>query len=115
MRGFLPAALALAALSAPAAAETYNYPTEARVEYVMGCMSSNGNTLDARRQCSCSIDVIAQNISYEDYTAVEAAMALQQVPGERAGMLRDVGWVKELLERFRQAQVEADLECFARR
>ncbi|WP_240002456.1 hypothetical protein [Oleisolibacter albus] len=92
-----------------------DYPTEARVDYVLGCMASNGQGRDVMGKCACSIDIIAGQISYDDYTAVETAMAMQQMPGERAGMMRDVGWIKDLLERFRQAQIEADLECFPHR
>ena len=47
-RGAL-AALALAALAVPgmAAADLENdYPTEARVDYVFGCMAANGQTRD---------------------------------------------------------------------
>ncbi|WP_225889880.1 phage terminase family protein [Indioceanicola profundi] len=114
-RLLLPVLLLAAAPAVAQEVSGNDYPTEARVEYVMACMASNGNTLDARRECSCSIDVIADYISYRDYEAVETAMAMQQMPGERAGMMRGVGWMKDLLERFRQAQVEADLECFRRK
>ncbi|WP_075771196.1 hypothetical protein [Aerophototrophica crusticola] len=101
--------------TAPAAPALANdYPTEARVDYVLGCMATNGKSHEAVRKCSCSIDVIASQISYEDYTSVETAMALAQMPGERAGALRDVNWVKDLMDRFRQAQLDADLECFSR-
>lgn len=101
--------------TAPATpAPASDYPTEARVDYVLGCMATNGKSQEAVRKCSCSIDVIASQISYEDYTSVETAMALAQMPGERAGALRDVNWVKDLMDRFRQAQLDADLECFSR-
>ncbi|HYE50020.1 MAG TPA: hypothetical protein VEB20_10560 [Azospirillaceae bacterium] len=118
---FAAPALALAlALAAPAAAQApaapvaNDYPTQARVDYVLGCMATNGNTREAVRKCSCSIDFIAGEISYADYTAVETAMAMQNMPGDRGSMMRDAGWIKDLLDRFRQAQVAADLECFAR-
>ncbi|HYC03857.1 MAG TPA: hypothetical protein VED40_11210 [Azospirillaceae bacterium] len=100
-----------AAAQAPAAND---YPTEARVDYVLGCMATNGNSRETVRKCACSIDYIAGQVSYADYSAVEAAMAMQHMPGDRGAMMRDVGVVKDLMERFRQVQVAADLECFAR-
>src|SRR4051794_21030460 len=53
-----------AAVSAGAAgaAETNDYPTSARADYVFGCMKVNGETRQALEQCSCSIDVIASII-----------------------------------------------------
>ncbi len=44
---------------AASAGEQNDYPTQARAEYVFACMASNGQTQQALRQCSCSIDVIA--------------------------------------------------------
>ncbi|WP_246472702.1 hypothetical protein [Azospirillum tabaci] len=88
------------------------YPTYARVDYVLGCMVSNGQGPDVVRKCSCSIDEIAAHFPYDSYVAVETARGMQEAPGERAALMRDVGWIKDLLNEFRQAQVAADLKCF---
>ena len=42
------------------AAAPAGYPTEALADYVLACMASNGETPDAMRRCSCSIDYIAE-------------------------------------------------------
>ena len=39
------------------------YPTDELAEYVFACMASNGQTPDAMRRCSCSIDYIAGQLS----------------------------------------------------
>ena len=44
-----------------------DYPTDALADYVYGCMKANGETRDALERCSCSIDVIASIMSYDDY------------------------------------------------
>lgn len=88
------------------------YPTYARVDYVIGCMAANGRTQDVMRKCSCSIDEIAAQLPYDKYVAVETARVMQDAPGERASLVRGAGWVKDLLEEFRQIQVAADLKCF---
>jgi hypothetical protein len=95
-----------------AGAKANDYPTAARVDYVIGCMATNGQTQEAMARCSCSIDRIAETIPYKDFVQLETVRRLQDAPGERAGLFRSVGWIKELQDRFRLAQVEADLECF---
>jgi len=75
-------------------------------------MATNGQTQEVMARCSCSIDHIAASIPYQDFVQVETVRRLQETPGERAGLFRSVGWIKDLQERFRLAQVEADLECF---
>ena len=106
------AALAAVALEAPYAAPA-DYPTETLADYVFGCMATNGQTQDALRRCSCSIDAIADKVSYEDYVQAETVLRLQQVPGGgRTGMFRTSPWAQAMVDKLRQAQVEAELRCF---
>lgn len=79
---------ALAAAPAAATGALNDYPTEARVEYVFGCMAVNGQTPEALRRCSCSIDVIAEILSYEDYVAAETVLSMRLAAGERAALFR---------------------------
>ena len=51
-------------LAGPASAAG-DYPTDTVVDYVLGCMKSNGQTRDVLERCSCSIDVIASIVPYE--------------------------------------------------
>lgn len=94
------------------AAVVNDYPTIARVDYVIACMASNGNTREVARKCSCSIDAIAAEFPYDKYVTMETARIMQDLPGERASMMRGINWIKDLLEEFRQIQVAADLRCF---
>jgi hypothetical protein len=109
------AAVALAAaLSAPgpARAAGNDYPTEARVDYVLGCMAANGQSRLVMRRCACSIDYIAERMSYDDYVAVETVQRLRRQGGERTSIFRDSETANTLVEDFRRLQVQADLECF---
>jgi hypothetical protein len=109
----LAAALMMAASTGHAAPNDPNdYPTSARVDYVIGCMATNGQTQEAMERCSCSIDHIAKTIPYNSFVQLETIRRMQDMPGERAMLFRGVGWIKDLQDRFRLAQVEADLECF---
>ena len=95
-----------------AARDPSDYPTTARVDYVIGCMATNGQTQEMMERCSCSIDHIAKTIPYNSFVQLETVRRMQDMPGEHAMLFRSVGWIKDLQERFRLAQVEADLECF---
>jgi hypothetical protein len=65
MRGAVICVLA-ALVAAPAAAEPENdYPTEARADYVFGCMAANGQTRELLHKCACSLDVIASILPYD--------------------------------------------------
>jgi hypothetical protein len=106
------AALASVALEAPHAAPA-DYPTETLADYVFGCMATNGQSQDALRRCSCSIDAIAEKVPYEEYLQAETVLSLQQVQGgERTVMFRTAPWAQAMVDKLRQAQVEAELRCF---
>lgn len=105
-----PALAAASAAAGPASAN--DYPTDARVDYVLACMGANGQDRLTMLKCSCSIDAIAEQIPYDDYVAVETIKVMGERPGERGVLFREVGWAKDLMEEFRRAQVAADMACF---
>jgi len=106
------AVLVALALEAPLAAPA-DYPTEALADYVFGCMATNGQTQDALRRCSCSIDAIAEKLPYDDYVEAETVLRLQQEQvGERTVMFRTAPWAQAMVDKLRTAQVEAELRCF---
>ena|SRR5471030_1164137 len=98
----------------PGAAASNDYPTSVRADYVLGCMAANGNTREALTQCSCALDTIAGLLPYADYEKAETALSLQAGGGVggRVGLFRDPPWIKAVLEQLRQAQAEANLQCF---
>ena len=97
---------------APVPAFANAYPTEATADYVIGCMAANGQTRDALRRCACSIDAIASVLPFEIYERADTVLRMRQVGGEMAGMFREVQQLKDLVDRLRLAQVEADFRCF---
>ena len=99
------------ALSA-AADETNDYPTSARADYVFGCMAVNGQTSDALMRCSCSVDMIASILSYEDYVAAETVLRMRLSTGERAALFRGTATTTEAVAKLRRAQAEAEMLCF---
>jgi hypothetical protein len=111
-------ALALgAAIATPPAGGAWaqaanDYPTVARADYVFACMKSNGETREALERCSCSIDVIASLVPYNDYVAAETYLAIGQVAGERGAFFRSSSMAHAATTEIRRAQAEAEIRCF---
>ena len=89
-----------------------DYPTEARADYVFACMATNGQTQDALRRCSCSIDVVASILSYEQYVEADTVLRMRLVGGEKSVMFKSGKGAKEIVETLRRAQAEAEIRCF---
>ena len=108
------AALGLAAVApGPSRAAPADYPTEVLADYVFGCMATNGQSQQALRACSCSIDAIAKKLPYEDYVKAETVLRLRLEPGgDRTLMFKTAPWAQAMVDKLRQAQVEAELSCF---
>ncbi len=102
---------ALVAVAAPVFAAN-DYPTTARVDYVLGCMAANGQDYIVMERCACSIDAIAETIPYEDYERIETILRMREGRGELALLFRTSPALEEQVQAFKQAQVEADLKCF---
>ena len=98
--------------SAEAAGPINDYPTNARADYVFGCMKANGDTRTALDQCSCSIDVIATILPYDRYVEAEAVLSLSQVPGRFGAQFRSPEPAKAAVNALRRAQAEAEVRCF---
>src|SRR3546814_13021745 len=77
-------------------------------------MAANGNTAEALRQCSCSIDVLASLLDYKDYSKAETVLRMRQVRGggEKMALFRETPFAKSTIDRLRRAQVEAEVRCF---
>ena len=105
--------LMVAGLLAANAATANDFPTLARVEYVMGCMYLIGNqNYDTMYQCVCSIDKIAERMPYTDYSEAQVYTMLRRTPGEKGGMFRDPPRAKELRETLAGAVEYAQSSCF---
>lgn len=109
-------ALALAPLwssSALAATPPENsYPTQARVEYVFDCMQQLGGVnYDNLYKCSCSIDRIADQISYEDFVTMDTFARGQRAGGERPEILREGRLAESSRSQFAKVKHRAAEQC----
>jgi hypothetical protein len=89
-----------------------DYPTQARAEYVFACMASNGQTQEALRQCSCSIDVIASVLPYDKYEQAETVMRMRRTGGGYLGEMFRTGTANDMLRDLQEAQAEGEIRCF---
>ncbi|MHA7971706.1 hypothetical protein [Rhizobium sp. CAU 1783] len=107
------ALLSVTAAAAQVMPEHLNdYPTEARTDYVFGCMAANGQNREVLRKCACSIDVIASILPYEKYVEAETVLALQQGTGEQLAMYKTAVVSQTMVAELRRAQAEAEILCF---
>ncbi|MCU7892772.1 MAG: hypothetical protein KZQ78_14645 [Candidatus Thiodiazotropha sp. (ex Ustalcina ferruginea)] len=111
--GQLFCSLAVADESRKDQEQTLAYPTSIIVDYVIGCMASNGQTPEMLRKCSCSIDFIAKSIPYDEYEQIETLLRLQQMPGVgRNAIYANSNWSKTAVSKLREVQAESTLRCF---
>ncbi|PWJ75803.1 hypothetical protein C7441_12061 [Pseudaminobacter salicylatoxidans] len=110
----LPVALAagLIVASACPSRAAGDYPTTALADYVLGCMKSNGETQEMLQRCSCSIDVIASIMPYDDYVAAETFKRMSLTTGEKSTLFKESAPAKASAAELRRAQAEADVRCF---
>jgi hypothetical protein len=111
-RGAL-AVLALTLSGAPGwAADENDYPTDARVDYVFGCMAANGQTRESMQRCSCSLDQLAAILPYDKYVQASTVLSMRQGIGNRANEFKSTKIFDDKVADLRRAQAEAEIRCY---
>ena len=93
------------------AAAVNDFPTIARADYVFACMQVNGQSREALEKCSCSVDVIASLMPYEEYESVETILMVFKRGGKAQEQMSN-GDLQRRVKEMRRAQVEGELRCF---
>lgn len=107
--------LALYALLQPSSVDANDFPTQARVEYVLRCMDSNGGQkYEILYSCTCIIDKIADKIAYDEFVEAEVFLQLRRTPGERGGVFRDPDRASLLVRKINDLTEAAEKSCFMR-
>ncbi len=109
--GTLLVSMVLASGAATAKKRANDFPTQARVEYVVACLDGDTNSAELR-ECSCVVDTIASHISYEDFLKAKALSALQQANTPNAEVYQTTRMTKRFLDKYLRAQASAELQCF---
>jgi Holliday junction resolvase-like predicted endonuclease len=106
--------LAMVVVCGPAAGvAAHDYPTMDRVDQVLTCMKKNGGqNIDNMWRCSCEIDVIAQQLSLEDFNTARTFEIYKNMPGEKGGMFRESEDGAAAVDKLEAARKDAAKRCF---
>lgn len=112
--GFI--AIALVIFGKPASGDeeagpVHSYPTQARVEYVNECIAKHDDSLANVYQCSCTIDRIADVLSYDEFVNAITFARYSGLPGEGGAVFRDSDEAKSAAKRFRELEKQVQREC----
>jgi len=92
--------------------KTKNIPTNEKVEYVFACMQGNEDSQAYIVKCSCSIDYIDEQMTYDEYVNAETIMSLRQIYGEKSLMFKNTPNAIDIYSNMQNILAEAEMECF---
>jgi len=90
-----------------------DFPTRARVEFVLNCMKESNEPPQASMyKCSCAIDAIAEKVDYATWVDLSTVANGITIAGERGGVMRDIKDGRKLIASYREMQESAKKRCF---
>lgn len=93
--------------------QAHDYPTADRVIWVQACMQEHpGHYFEMVNKCSCAIDRIARDVTYDAFTTMNTAANASSIGGERGGSLRASDTVQQQVRQYRALQKQAKAACF---
>ena len=103
----------LMALALVGFARANDFPTQARVEFVLDCMrASKVSEQESIYKCSCAIDSIAAKIDYATWVELSTIANATTIAGERGGVMRDMKDGRKIIASYRELQAAAKKACF---
>ena len=97
-------------------AQANDFPTRARVEFVLSCMKdSKASEEESMYKCSCAIDRIADEMDYATFVDLSTVTNGITIAGERGGVMRDLKDGRKMIASFRDLQEKARKACFITR
>lgn len=102
----------LAANAVPVPVFAHDFPTTARVEYVLECMKTHNGKYEYLYKCSCAVDEIAKQVPFDEYVEISTALRHQTLGGERGAVFRDPANVKEMAGQYKTIERRAADACF---
>jgi len=100
----------------PGVALANDFPTQARVEFVLGCMNEQGGqSYDTLYKCVCLVDAIAAAMSHDEFVEAQVFSQLRSTAGERGGVFRDPDQARSLIEKLEAAIERGKAQCFVRK
>jgi len=97
----------------PVAAHANDFPTRARVEFVLNCMrESKAPQQESMYKCSCAVDVIADTVDYAAWVELGTIASDTTIAGERGGVVRAMKDGRKMIASYRELQENAKGRCF---
>jgi hypothetical protein len=98
---------------APLCAHANDFPTVDRVQYVQECMRDHpGPHFEMVNKCSCAVDKLASEVSYDDYVTMSTAANAVTIGGERGASIRDAESMQVLSRKYKALQIKVKKSCF---
>jgi len=115
MRVALTFALSLPLVLLPGIGAANDFPTQARVEFVLGCMNEQGGqSYDSLYKCVCVVDAVAAEMSHEEFAQAQVFSQLRSTAGERGGVFRDPEQARSLVAKLAAVLERARAQCFVK-
>jgi hypothetical protein len=103
-------------LLVPGVALANDFPTQTRVEFVLGCMNEQGGqSYDTLYKCVCLVDRVAAEMSHSEFVEAQVFSQLRSTAGERGGVFRDPDQARSLIEKLEAAIERGKAHCFVRK
>ena len=87
------------------------FPTPARVEFVQECMMKSGGEIASLYKCSCAVDWIGKEVTYDEFVEWATFARNASMAGERGGVFRDTDEAKKEGKQYRDLETEAYQAC----
>lgn len=113
MKRFRNAMLTLTLALSGSIAAANDFPTLDRVLFVEACVRDHPDRQHQEMvyKCSCAVDALASEISYDDYVELSTASDAGQIAGERGAAIRESGTGRSMAKDFRAARAKAYNSC----
>lgn len=101
------------ALLLPFSTHANDFPTLERVKFVQECMALKGGPSYVNMYgCSCVIDKIAAQLTFDEYVRGDAFVRLRNMRGERGGYFRSSKDSRSARGELLDIRDSAEQECF---
>ncbi len=109
----LPVAAAKKGEAKTPPAAVNDFPTQARMEYVLQCMDDHGGQhLNNLYHCVCAADTLAAGMRYDEYTQAQVFTQAFNMGGDRGGEFRDPPQSARLRDKLKAVQADVETSCF---
>jgi len=96
----------------PGVSAANDFPTQARVEFVLSCMNDRGGqSYDTLYPCVCMIDRIAEEMTFAEFAEAQVFWQLRSTAGERGGLFRDPERAELLTAKLESVLDRAERRC----